>query len=310
MPPRSRVRPSSNSAACLRGGASATERGDERQRRSAGTRSSRLQQGFVIRLHSFDRLTHIHFPDSSNTCYAYSNTGSLTPDGPITVSSTKDLDGTIQSLSCGSQAARSTTTSSTTDGLGRVIQSADSAGVVTAKTLDALGRVAKQFNPGDSVNGTTYTYDALGRVLTATYADGSQETTSYAGDLSTHMDPAGASTTQTVDGLGRIMQVTEDTTGLNIATTYTYDALDDFDRGVTQAGPGRLIYAPTGQSRCFVYDSLKELVSATNPESGTTTYTYDENGNLSMKVSGPVTTTPMGTIRWIGFSCGVIRWLR
>ncbi len=238
---------------------------------------------------SFDRLTHIHFPDSSNTCYAYSNTGSTTPDGPITVSSTKDLDGTIQNLSCGSQAARSTTTSSTTDGLGRVTQSTDSAGVITAKTLDALGRVAKQFNPGDSVNGTTYTYDALGRVLTATYADVSQETTSYAGDLSTHMDPAGASTTQTVDGLGRILQVTEDPTGLNLATTYTYDALDDLT-GVTQAGLA-INLCSTGQSRCFVYDSLKELVSATNPESGTTTYTYDENGNLSMKVSGPVTTT-------------------
>jgi YD repeat-containing protein len=101
---------------------------------------------------SLDRLTHIDFADSSNTCYAYSNTGTSTPDGPITVSTTRDLDGAIQSLSCGSQATRNTTTSSTTDGLGRVIQTTDSAGVITAKTWDALGRVQKQFNPGDSVN--------------------------------------------------------------------------------------------------------------------------------------------------------------
>ena len=32
--------------------------------------------------------------------------------------------------------------------------------------------------------------------------------------------------------------------------------------------------------RTFVYDCLKRLTSATNPESGTTTYTYDNNGNV------------------------------
>ena len=179
----------------------------------------------------------------------------------------KDLDGTIQSLSCGSQAARNTTTSSTTDGLGRVTQTTDSAGVVTAKTLNALGRVAKQFNPGDSVNGTIYTYDALGRVLTATYADMSEEMTSYAGDLSTHTDPAGASTRQTVDGLGRITSVIEDPGNLNYSTSYTYDALDDLT-SVTQSGLATVSCSGVAGmvSRCFLYDSLKELVSATNPE--------------------------------------------
>ena len=36
-------------------------------------------------------------------------------------------------------------------------------------------------------------------------------------------------------------------------------------------------------SRSFIYDSLGELLSATNPESGTTTYRYDSDGNLTGK---------------------------
>lgn len=46
-----------------------------------------------------------------------------------------------------------------------------------------------------------------------------------------------------------------------------------------------------GQGRSFVYTSLKRLASATNPESGTTTYTYDANGNLATRTLGAITTT-------------------
>ena len=37
------------------------------------------------------------------------------------------------------------------------------------------------------------------------------------------------------------------------------------------------------QTRTFVYNSLKRLTSATNPESGTISYQYDANGNLLVK---------------------------
>src|SRR5207248_1585162 len=36
-------------------------------------------------------------------------------------------------------------------------------------------------------------------------------------------------------------------------------------------------------SRGFFYDSLKRLVQAQNPESGTVNYTYDDSGNLSSR---------------------------
>jgi YD repeat-containing protein len=37
---------------------------------------------------------------------------------------------------------------------------------------------------------------------------------------------------------------------------------------------------PSCRSRTFSYDSLGQLVSALNPESGTVTYKYDNAGNL------------------------------
>ena len=56
------------------------------------------------------------------------------------------------------------------------------------------------------------------------------------------------------------------------ATDYCYDALDNLTRVIQ----GR-------QRRRFTYDSLSRLTQATNPESGTTRYRYDANGNLTWK---------------------------
>ncbi len=37
------------------------------------------------------------------------------------------------------------------------------------------------------------------------------------------------------------------------------------------------------QTRSFAYDTLKRLQTATNPESGTVSYAYDNVGNLTSK---------------------------
>src|SRR5262249_32991679 len=52
-------------------------------------------------------------------------------------------------------------------------------------------------------------------------------------------------------------------------TNYQYDTLGHLT-GVQQGAVGR----------SFSYDSLSHLLGATNPESGTTAYTYDDNGNV------------------------------
>src|ERR1041385_4000664 len=83
------------------------------------------------------------------------------------------------------------------------------------------------------------------------------------------------------DALGRLTNVFEDPSGLNYQTSYTYDVLND----LTQVSQG-------SQTRTFVYDSLKRLTSATNPENGSAGYTYDNNGNLLTRTDarGVVTT--------------------
>ncbi len=90
-------------------------------------------------------------------------------------------------------------------------------------------------------------------------------------------DPASKVRQQKRDPLGRLTQVIEDPNdlnpnGLNYSTTYSYDALDNLT-GVVQGV----------QSRSFVYSSLSRLTSATNPESETTTYTYQDSGGLETR---------------------------
>jgi YD repeat-containing protein len=55
-------------------------------------------------------------------------------------------------------------------------------------------------------------------------------------------------------------------------TSYTYDPLGNL-AGVSQGS----------QTRTFAYNNLSRLTSATNPESGTISYGYDNNGNLTGK---------------------------
>jgi len=79
-------------------------------------------------------------------------------------------------------------------------------------------------------------------------------------------DPAGNQRKLVSDGLGRLKYVVEAGT---YTTTCGYNALDNLT-GVNQSG----------QTRTFFYSSLGRLTGASNPESGTVSYTYDNSGNL------------------------------
>ncbi len=196
---------------------------------------------------SLNRLTEIDYPDGGKTTYSYN-------DGTRTVTVDK-------LLSSGVSANASTTTM---DGMGRAVKTVGENGAETDMTYDGESALHVRTNPGDSSHYITYNHDALGRLTTTVYQDGGTASVTYTGNCATTTDPAQKTNTSCSDALGRM---TSDSDGLGNTTTYGYDALDN----LSSASQG-------GQSRSFLYNSLSEVYQATNPESGTTSYTYDGNG--------------------------------
>jgi RHS repeat-associated protein len=157
---------------------------------------------------------------------------------------------------------------------------------------DALGRIQKQSNPyrpydpNDSLKWTTFEYDALGRARVITTPDGAKALVDYQGLNMLSTDQAGKQRLSQVNALGQLTDVWEITNADSYTepvsfspehpeitsgyrTQYERDILDNLST-VKQGG----------QLRIFEYNSLSQLTSAKNPESGTTLYDYDDNGNL------------------------------
>jgi len=179
-------------------------------------------------------------------------------------------------------------TETTTDGFGRVIETRqyeNSSSFISTKTqYDALGRIQLKFNParqGDPIVFSTTTYDGIDRPTTFLSQDSSTTLTTYSGNQTTVRDPALKVTRTVTDGLGRTVQVTEDPSGLNYVTSYSYDALDSAVT-ITQGA----------EVRHLTYDSLKRLIQLSDPETGTTVFGYDADNNLaSREDSRNITTT-------------------
>jgi len=187
------------------------------------------------------------------------------------------------------------------DGLGRTIETRtyeNATDFITAKQeYDALGRIKKTFNPYRTTSDSTYgwtqtTYDALSRIRTIQTFNGSGSSTGllqteYYGSKVMVTDQAGkrrVSQTNAFEHLSDIWEITASdswTTAVSFAgqtlngylTHYDYDALDSLTK-VTQG---------TQTPRLFTYNSLKQLLQASNPESGTIKFDYDGNGNLKHK---------------------------
>jgi RHS repeat-associated protein len=206
-------------------------------------------------------------------------------------------------------------TTTTLDGLGRAILVArgDSNGVQSyTQTVYApcacspLGKVqqmSQPYAPGAStINWTVYAYDGMGRTLSVTQPDGLSTTvTSYSGNQTTVTDPAGKSKTYTTDALGNLTTVLEPdpcVTANSLTTSYTYDWMNHVSAVSMTRSPVAYTVTgnppvtvcsepssppPTMQTRQFVYDNAGRLTSATNPENGTVTYTYNTDNTLQYK---------------------------
>ena len=184
--------------------------------------------------------------------------------------------------------------------------------IVTSNAYDGRGRLAYTSLPANGTpptecvqtwgtttptctpnSGTFTQFDGLGRPTAVVQAGGATTTSQYRADETLIADPAGVTRLNTGDRFGNLTSVLEDPTGwyggalsgtLNYLTSYVYDKLNGLT-GVTQ---GSL-------TRSFTYDSLKRLVQAVNPESGTINYAYDDSGNLATRTANPSTTKTVTT---------------
>lgn len=235
---------------------------------------------------SLDRLTETDYSDGGETQIAYNDT----PPNP-TVTTTITMN-----------ASQSIVTTDVMDGAGHEIkrQLADPEGTINlgATVLDGVGRPYKVYNPtrcnpattncGESTWGyTTYAYDPLGRTASITKPDGSTVSTQYCGFETLVTDEAQHWRRSKTDAFGRLVEVDEpNTVGATVsacpgtgepiwATSYTYDVLGNLT-SVVQGG---------SRNRSFIYNSLGQLTQSFNPESGTTQYTYDPNGNVASRTA-------------------------
>ena len=157
------------------------------------------------------------------------------------------------------------------DGLGRTIETRqyeDSSNFIAVRTIPfvvaqdgsnwfAATKVSNPFRPylNEQPVWTTTYIDPIARVVKIKTSDNATVTNTYNGRATTMTDQAGKRIKSVADEFGRISEVYEDPNGLNYLTSYAYDVLGNIVR-VTQGS----------QQRYFMYDSLKRLIRARNPE--------------------------------------------
>jgi RHS repeat-associated protein len=266
----------------------------------------------------FNRPTRASYPDGGFTTIVY-NDSTYNPSTPSpNVTSTKAITSTTNLITLSAMDGVGHVTET------RLNSDPDGA-TYADTTYDGQGRLYCTSNPyrpsGTTPDATltpgitTRIYDALGRLTALQPPDywsatstgsptcqsvtpqtaGANPTnyiaTSYSGNCATVTDQTGKARKSCSDGLGRLTQVFEDpgsSPHLNYETDYRYDVLDNL-LCVAQNNAGAFSTCSSlpasWRPRTFTYDSLSRLTSATNPESGTISYSYDANGNLSTKTS-------------------------
>ncbi len=178
------------------------------------------------------------------------------------------------------------------DGVGRPVkvESGDAGGVKSTvlteyepcacSPMGKMKRVSLPYAPGGTVYWTVYTYDGLGRTLSVAQPNGSGTTTYlYVGNTVKVTSPSGKWKQYEMDAIGRMTLVTEPRPGGGTYTTsYGYNMIGKLV-SVSMLRDG------VTQTRTFTYDTTTQsrLLSATNPENGTVSYTYSADGTTATK---------------------------
>ncbi len=232
-------------------------------------------------------ITSATDPNASTATVAY--------DTAARPSQTTSPDGAVTYYSYTTNTAAATTNGhwrrNTLDGLGRTVTmtAGDSGGTKSevdsvygpcaCSPLGKLKQVSQPYAPGGTPVWTTYTYDALGRTVQIALPGGTGTVAyAYQGNTTTVTDAAGKWKTYTRDALGNLVHVTEPAPeGGTHETSYVYNVLNQ----LTQVSMPR---GGVTQTRTFNYDpATARLMSATNPESGTVSYTYNADGTVAAK---------------------------
>ncbi|TFY97069.1 LysM peptidoglycan-binding domain-containing protein [Ramlibacter humi] len=136
---------------------------------------------------------------------------------------------------------------------------------------------------------TTYTYDGLGRVLTATDANNQTTVTQYTDNLGkTKVTLAnGLMTTSTYDAAGRLVSVLQSSSAGTLGETkYFYDADNRL----------RMTQDPTGVRHWMLYDEAGRKTADIDGNGSMTEYTYDRAGLLVRQVAWGTAVSTAGLV--------------
>lgn len=216
-----------------------------------------------------NKLIEIHYPDSNQVTYSYDNNGNLI--------SMTDLTGT---------------TTYTYDELDRLTSSTDSFGKQVQYSYDIVGnRTSITFSP-DSTNPArtvTYTYDKASRL--DKIIDWAGRTWDYtvdgAGRITEVNYANGTKQLRTYDDAGRLSSlIYKNSSDANLmAYSYTRDGQGNPTEIAETGALEPVLNLPLKED--YSYDNDNRLTETTKP----TTYGYDNNGNMTSRVTDGVTTT-------------------
>ena len=147
-------------------------------------------------------------------------------------------------------------------------------------TFDRRGlQVGALADAGDWNSASSAQYDAFGRLVSSTDANGNVVQRQYdqLGRLVSVTDPTGATRGSTYDAFGRVLTQTD---ALGNKTTYSYNTAQ---RSIT-------VTSPDGVSMTTVHNAEGQTASVTDGNGNTTTYAYDQDGNL-LSTTTPLTVT-------------------
>ena len=157
----------------------------------------------------------------------------------------------------------------TFNGAGNQLTSADAAGATATLTYNTNGTVATATAPGNGANKTVYAYNANKQLSTVTPVTGSSlgvKTYTYDayGRIASATDGRGNTTQYTYDKIDRLLKTVAGTA----TVTNTYDAAGNLTKSVS----------PTG-TITNTFDQLNRQLTTANTAGGSETYTYDKASN-------------------------------